>query len=454
MKRHFAKVIGTIVALSMIFSLVPCGQAWADGASPLHYEDILILFEEMDAIISEDVANGFPSAQLAIMHHGNLIYSKAWGSAKLYNSYGVPLSERDRIPATTQTLYDIGGTTEIFTAWYVALKLISEGKLDFRTKIVDVLGEDFVESTIGQKWIGMEAETMDIELIKNWKRVLTVADLLKNTSGFPAGPNFHKQFITTANGELMRNAFYNASGSREESLQLIKMMPLEVEPGTRVAPSDVDAVLLTFVVEAIIGERIDEYLARFWQELDPTLRITYNPLANGYTMQECAATEVSGNTRFGMVDFYGARTDVLQGTVHDETAYYGMEGVSGNAGLFANAESLAKLLTTFINPESGIFSDEVKAKMFEKMDGANTSMAWYIWSDEQGYVKELWLNSFTRCYVGVLPAADTVVVYLTNTIHSPIAFTSEKFTEHDLAHAKFSGSMYSASNSAVLYRQE
>ena len=33
----------------------------------------------------------------------------------------------------------------------------------------------------------------------------------------------------------------------------------------------------------------------------------------------------------------------IQGEVHDEKAYYAMGGVSGHAGLFSNAEDLAKL---------------------------------------------------------------------------------------------------------------
>ena len=452
MTKRFTKAVALILAL--IFALTLSGQAWANDTSQPQtrprYSDILASFDDIDAIISQDVKNGFPSAQLAVMEHGRLVYSRAWGYANLYNEYGVPLPKAERIIATPWTLYDIGGSSEVFTAWYAALKLISDGKLSFNTRIVDVLGKDFVEETIDQEWLGSVKQTMPLDLVKKWKNLLTVEDLLKNTSGFPVGPNFHKQFITDVNGNEIRNAFYNASGNRKESLQLIKMMPLEMEPGREVRISDVDGVVLTFVVEAVTGMRLDEYLAELWYGIAPKLLVTFNPLDNGCIPSDCAATEVSGNTRFGMVNFPRARANVLRGTVHDETSYYGMEGVSGNAGLFANAESLARILTTYL--DDAFFSDEVRAKIFERANGANTSMGWFVETDDSGKVTELWLNSFTRCYVGLLPEADTVIVYLTNAIHSPLVFISEDFSEHDLAHAKFAGTSYEAAKQDILFK--
>ena len=448
-KRKLIKMVSVVLTMAFVLSLFLTSSAMAEEMS---YRDILTPFDKIDMIVSRDVANGFPSAQLAVMEHGHLVYSKAWGYVSLYNEYGVPLSKRERLVATPWTLYDLGGTSEIVTAWYAAFKLISDGKLEFDTKIVDVLGEDFVKETVGQEWLLGEKQTMSLELIKNWKRVLTVGDLLRGTSGFPAGPNFHKQFIMDANGNEVRNVFYNASGSRQESLQIIKMMPLEVEPGTLVRASDVDGVVLTFVVEAVTGKRLDEYLAELWYGISPKLLATFNPLENGCAESECAATEVSGNTRFGMVDFPRVRANVLRGTVHDETAYYGMEGVSGNAGLFANAESLARILTTYF--DDAFFSDEVRAKIFERTDGAETSMGWYVETDESGAVTELWLNGFTRCYVGLFPENEMVVVYLTNAIHSPLAFTSEEFSEHDLTHARFAGTMYGAAKQEILFQPE
>ena len=454
MKRRF--VVTVILLIAMVSTLV-CGEpliASAEEAKTKSYEEILVPFAEIDQIVSKDVADGFPSAQLAVMQHGKLIFSKAWGYANLYNEYGVPLAKNERVLATPWTLYDIGGTSEVFTAWYAAFKLISDGELDFNTKIVEVLGDDFAGDAVGQEWLLGESQNMSLELVRKWKRTLTVGDLLMNSSGFPAGPNFHKPYLTDAKGNAVANAFYNASGSREEALRIIKMMPLEAEPGTRVAASDVDAVVLTFVVEAVTGMRLDKYLEKLWREIDPKLLVTFNPLENGCISSDCAATEISGNTRFGMVDFAGARAKVLRGTVHDETSYYGMEGVSGNAGLFGNAESLAKILTTYLSADAGMFSEEVLDRIKTRTDGAQTGMGWYVETDKTGAVTELWLNGFTRCYAGVFPEADMVVVYLTNALHSPVTFTVPDFAEYDLAHARFAGTLFKAAKQGMLFRPE
>ncbi|MFQ8601147.1 MAG: hypothetical protein ACLSAP_11600 [Oscillospiraceae bacterium] len=77
----------------------------------------------------------------------------------------------------------------------------------------------------------------------------------------------------------------------------------------------------------------------------------FNPLQNGFEKDDCAATELQGNTRDGHedIDYPNMRTETVQGEVHDEKAYYCMEGVSGHAGLFSNAEELAKLCQVMIN---------------------------------------------------------------------------------------------------------
>ena len=77
--------------------------------------------------------------------------------------------------------------------------------------------------------------------------------------------------------------------------------------------------------------------------------VTYNPLQNGFQKDDCAATELNGNTRDGLLDFPGYRTYTLQGEVHDEKAFYGMQGISGHAGLFANATDLAKLASVMLS---------------------------------------------------------------------------------------------------------
>lgn len=107
-----------------------------------------------------------------------------------------------------------------------------------------------------------------------------------------------------------------------------------------------------------------------------------------------------------------------------------------------------------------MFSQEVLDEMLTPTEltqpegKVNIGMPWHLEYDESGEICEYWMNGFTRCYAGVLPQYNLVMVYLTNAIHSPVAWTSEEFSEHDLAHARFAGTLYEASQQGMLFQPE
>lgn len=64
-------------------------------------------------------------------------------------------------------------------------------------------------------------------------------------------------------------------------------------------------MLLAFVIESVTGQPLDQYLEQnFWAPMGLD-HITYNPLLNGFAPNDCAATELNGNTRDGAVHFTG-----------------------------------------------------------------------------------------------------------------------------------------------------
>ena len=56
--------------------------------------------------------------------------------------------------------------------------------------------------------------------------------------------------------------------------------------------------------------------------------------AKGFEKDQCAATELNGNSRDGAIAFAVNRTDTIQGEVHDEKSALCDERLSGHAGLF------------------------------------------------------------------------------------------------------------------------
>ena len=306
--------------------------------------------DTIDRIITYDIKNGFSSAQLAVVKDGRLVYENAWGNVQTYNQKGKPVKAA---PVTTDTLYDLASNTKMYSVNYAIQYLLTQGKIDLDAKIVDILGKGFSEKTIDIRYEGYDH--VSLKTNKAWKAKLTLRDLLKHQGGFPAGPQYFNdrydcaaQYFDSDNGNVLYAGTGADAATRKKTLQQIFRTPLMYEPGTRTLYSDVDYMVLCFCVEAVTGQSLSTFLKKtFWKPMGLT-HITYNPLKNGFTKDDCAATELMGNSRDGNLHYTNVRTNTLQGEVHDPNAFFCMNGVSGHAGLFSNAADLAKLASVML----------------------------------------------------------------------------------------------------------
>jgi hypothetical protein len=116
--------------------------------------------------------------------------------------------------------------------------------------------------------------------------------------------------------------------------------PLEVDPGTRTAYSDIGIMTLAWVLESVSGQTLDEFLRqRAWGPLG-MLDTQYRP---GVSLKpRIATTEMDTVWRHEMV----------WGRVHDENAD-AMGGVAGHAGLFSTATDLSPGGPTRRDPPPG-----------------------------------------------------------------------------------------------------
>ena len=161
--------------------------------------------------------------------------------------------------------------------------------------------------------------------------------------------------------------------------------------------------------------------------------ITYCPLENGFEKNDCAATELNGNTRDGLIEFPGVRTETIQGEVHDEEAFYTMDGISGHAGLFANATDLAKLAFVMLTGGYGneyFFSRNTRDMFISPQAGSLPSYGIGWW--REGDDKRVWYFGTQapestvghQGWTGTLTMIDfennMVLVFLTNTVNTPV----------------------------------
>jgi CubicO group peptidase (beta-lactamase class C family) len=222
--------------------------------------------------------------------------------------------------------------------------------------------------------------------------------------------------------------------------------PLLYKPRTKTLYSDIDYMLLGLVVEKITEKDLNTFLSEtFWEPMGLT-HITYNPLENGFSKDDCAATELNGNTRDGLVEFPNVRHDTVQGEVHDEEAYYTMEGISGHAGLFSNATDLAKLASIMITGGYGnnkYFSKNIRDLFIapQSLSTINYGIGWWREADD----KRVWYfgtqapessighQGWTGTFAMIDFDNNLVIVYLTNSINTPISDKSSLDTANDFA---------------------
>lgn len=412
------------------------------------------VLDAIDKIVAADVAHGFTSAQMAVIKDGRMVYRNAWGTVNAYNPDGTPKTDSPAV--TNDTLYDLASNTKMYSVNYALQYLVTNGQVSLDARIADLLGSAFVDDTIEISYSGYENPGLD--RVKAWKSELTIRDVLRHQAGFPADPQYHNDAFdqtTQAAAPGVPNVLYAGAGgdeaTRSRTLEAIFKTPLMYEPGTKTLYSDVDYMLLDFVIEKVTGKRLDVYLAEtFWQPMGLS-RITYRPLDNGFGPGDCAATELNGNTRDGAVSFTGVRTYTLQGEVHDEKAYYAMGGISGHAGLFANASDLAVLASAMLDGGYGnvrLFSrDVIDTFTAPKIESAaNWGLGWW----REGDMARPWYfgtqsssgtvghQGWTGTLSMIDPSERLVVVYLTNKINSPV-------TDPAANPNQFDGNWYTAS---------
>ena len=370
----------------------------------------------IDQIINAEIENGFTSAQLVITKNGKIIKQSAYGNVNSYDKDGSRIENGTKV--TNDTLYDLASNTKMYATNYAIQKLVSEGKLDIEQKVSEIF-PDFKDK--------------QDDKIKG-KDNLTVKEILQHQAGFPADPQYHNNnydpnspTLASPNGNKLFNQ------NRDEMLKKVIDTPLEYVPGTKTMYSDVDYILLGFIVEKISGQNLDEYMKENYYKPLGLTHITFNPLENGFNKNQIAATELNGNTRDGVIDFKNIRKDTIQGQVHDEKAFYSMAGISGHAGLFSNALDLAVLTQVTLNGggygEHKFFDADTMDKFIKPKDSnVSYGLGWrrkgtnlYSWAfsplaDKSTIGHTGWVGTLTV----IDPVNNVSVVLLTNTKNSPV----------------------------------
>ena len=277
---------------------------------------------QIDSIITQALdQKAFPGCNVLVAKDGKVIFHKAYG----YHTY-------DRIiPEKEDDLYDLASVTKITGGLPAWLKLYDEGKVN----------PDEPVSTYYPEWKNRLFHRSN-------KSDITVRELLSHQSGLTPFIPFWKE--TVINGKISPK-WYRFEPDQQHLLQLARGLYLDnrfpdrIYKGIRKSPlksrgtyvySDLPFVLTPKITSGISGNSFVEGLDNYFYKPLGAYRITYNPLLK-FSEDEIIPTE---NDNY-------FRKQQLLGTVHDESSAT-LGGISGNAGLFASANDLAKLYQMYL----------------------------------------------------------------------------------------------------------
>lgn len=378
-------------------------------------------FKLLDELLTAETQQGFPGAQLVIIKNGKMVKSAAYGVISRLDNTGEPLKAYE--PVTEKTLFDLASNTKMYAANFAVQKLISEKRL-FLTDTVQKFFPQFIDDKKDK--------------IKG-KESITLFDLLTHQSGLPAGYHYTQKITKLKNAAEKSN--------REHTFDLIMTTPLVYQPRTTAVYSDVNYMLITYIIEKVTGMGLADYVTEHFYRPLGLDRVCFTPLQKGFTVHEIAATEMKKKSSSRTAAASIRSETLIHGTVHDGEAYFAMEQISGHAGLFANAESLAVLaqvmlnnggygLQRFFEPEvTGYFTAQQSLISSIGLGWRRQGMQDYTWAfsplaSANAFGHTGWTGTLTL----IDPTEHLIIILLTNAKNTVPAHTTNN--------SKFEGDYY------------
>lgn len=279
-----------------------------------------------------------PGCQILVVKDGKIAFHRTYGHSTYAKTQKVKPDD----------IYDLASVTKVAATTVSIMKLYEEGKIDIDKKLSHYL----------------------TELKGTNKENLIIRDILLHESGLKAWIPFYLKTVDehkkpdAAHYRSKPDADYCyrvAEGvyickTKQDTLLWNRIYDSETDGGRAYKYSDLGFILFSRLVENVSGKTLDRYVQDNFYAPMGLENIFFNPLQQGISKIRIIPTEED--------KYY--RHQIILGDVHDMGAAM-LGGVSGHAGLFAQATDLAALFQTLIN--GGVYQNrryfkEETVKMF------------------------------------------------------------------------------------------
>ncbi len=263
-------------------------------------------------------AGMMPGAQILVARKGKVIYNKNFG----HHTQDKKNSVRD------DDIYDLASLTKILATLPMIMELIDRGVITLDTKLSQMLPEYKNSNKANITLKGLLTHTARLRAwIPFYGNTMDTITLLPDTKYY-ASEKSKKFAIKVADEMYMRTDY------KDSIFELIRDSELRTRSGYKY--SDLPYYLLMKYLEDFYGTSLDKLVQRNLYESLGANYTTYNPL-DKFKKDDIPPTEDDNYFRMKKV----------QGYVHDQGAAM-LGGVCGHAGLFSNANDVAKIMQMYL----------------------------------------------------------------------------------------------------------
>lgn len=259
-----------------------------------------------------------PGMQIVAARNGKIIYDKVFG----YKN-----SDKTE-PVSKSNLYDLASVTKVTASIPLLMEEVDRGEMNLDQTLSAILPET--------------AQTD--------KGNIKLREILAHQSGLPPWIGFYKESVNVQNARLYLD-YYSRKMDEEHQIKVTDNIFII---------SSIKDTIMTDILYAPLGKKTYEYsdlgYYLFQKYLETKYKTALDKLADEriYKPMNMWTTTYLPRNKFSLDQIVPTakdktyRNQLLQGFVQDEGAAM-IGGVAGHAGLFSNAEDLAKLMQMYLN---------------------------------------------------------------------------------------------------------
>ena len=335
---------------------------------------------QADAVIQKAIdQKDIPGAVFLVTRHNKIVYRKAYGNKEI-----LP----EKIKMKVSDVFDLASLTKPMATATSAMILIDRGQLRLLDKVKDFF----------PKFIPWQSDS------GKSKEDIRIIHLMTHTSGLPP----------YAPVEELKKKY--GAPQPDSLLSYIATVKRHHAPGTFFKYSCLNFITLQRIIEKISGESLKEFAQ---QNIFEPLHMTHTKIdPQGLFARQCVPTQLQKNNK------------PLTGVVHDPLARTMMGCVSGNAGLFSNADDMALFAAMMLNHGSWagkrVLSPaavEAATRVPDGFEKFGRGLGWDLnsaYSSNQGDLfseKTFGHTGYTGTSLIIDPQRDIAVILLTNRVH-------------------------------------